>query len=299
MTRIAFLGLGAMGSRMAANLMEAGHSVTVWNRDRSKAEALATRGAAIAGTPKAAASCAEMVIAMVRDDEASRDIWLDPATGALAGMSPRTIAIECSTLTVAWVRALGAEAERRGIAFLDAPLAGSRPQAEARQLIFMVGGAASTLVVAEPVLKVMGSAVHHAGEIGAGAAVKLGVNALFGIQVAAVAEVLGMMQANGVSAAKAAEIIQATPVASPAAKGAFASMLSGAFAPMFPVELVEKDFGYVEAAGRAGRSDVPLASSTRAVLQRAVDAGLGADNLTGIARLYDGTASPRPRADGA
>jgi 3-hydroxyisobutyrate dehydrogenase len=90
-----------MGSRMAGNLIKAGHQLTVWNRDASKATPLAALGAAIAGTPKAAATGAEIVIAMVRDDGASRRVWLDAETGALAAMGRQAIAIDCSTLTVA------------------------------------------------------------------------------------------------------------------------------------------------------------------------------------------------------
>ncbi len=281
--KIAFLGLGAMGSRMASRLIDSGFEVTVWNRSPDRARPLADKGARIADTPKAATQGTDIVIAMVRDDEASRRVWLDPETGALAGMARGAIAIEMSTLTIAHVRALEAAAAKAGVRFLDAPLAGSRPQAEAGQLIFMAGGDPVTLEQARPALDVMGVAVHHAGATGTGAAVKLAVNALFGIQVAAMAELLGMLSANGADVAKAVEIIGATPVASPAAKAAAASMLAGAFAPMFPVELVEKDFGYMHAAGGEA---VPMADAARAVMQSAMAAGYGNDNLTGVVRLY-------------
>ncbi|MGH8430981.1 MAG: NAD(P)-binding domain-containing protein, partial [Solimonas sp.] len=105
MAKIAFLGLGAMGSRMAANLIKAGHHLAVWNRDTARGEPLAAQGADMVGTPKVAAVRADVVIAMVRDDEASRAVWLDADTGALAGMSRHAVAIDCSTLTVGWVQA--------------------------------------------------------------------------------------------------------------------------------------------------------------------------------------------------
>jgi 3-hydroxyisobutyrate dehydrogenase len=286
MTRLAFLGLGAMGSRMATNLIKAGHAITVWNRDVSKAEALAAAGAKMAGTPKAAAIGADIVIAMVRDDEASDRIWLDAETGALSGMAQGAIAVESSTLTISHVKTLATAASQRGIRFLDAPVAGSRPQAEAGQLIFMVGGDEATLAAVEPVLKAMGGAVHHAGTNGSGAAIKLAVNALFGIQVAALAEQIGILQKSGIDAARAIEIIGATPVASAAAKVAAAGMLGGQFNPMFPVELVEKDFGYVEASASTIQSKAPLAKATRSVMASAIAAGFGKDNLTGIVRLY-------------
>lgn len=283
MTRIAFLGLGAMGSRMAANLIKGGHEVTVWNRSSERVKPLADLGAATAGSPRAAAA-ADIVIAMVRDDEASRRVWLASDTGAAEGMAAGAVAVECSTLSVGWVRELGAHLASRRIAFSDAPLAGSRPQAEAGQLIFFVGGPEATVRRIMPVLTAMGSTVHAVGGVGAGVAVKLAVNALFGIQVAAMAEVIGLLKANGVDPARAIETIGATPVASEAAKGAAASMLVGSFAPMFPVELVEKDFGYIEAAAPA----MPVSKATRQVMKNAIATGLGGDNLTGVVRLYRG-----------
>lgn len=284
MTRIGFLGLGAMGSRMAANLIAAGHDLAVWNRDPSKAEGLAARGARPAATPRDAAAGADIVLAMVRDDEASRRVWSE--AGALDAMARDAVAVECSTLSLAWVRELGREARRRGIALLDTPVAGSRPQAEAAQLIFLAGGEAATLARVEPVLRAMGSAVHHAGPAGSGAAVKLAVNALFGIQVAATAELIGLLGASGIDIARGLELIGSTPVVSAAAKAAAAAMLAGNFAPSFPVELVAKDFAYIRDAGTAAGARLPLASATGAVLADAVAAGLGGDNLTALVRLY-------------
>ncbi len=286
MKNITILGLGAMGSRMAISLLKAGYSVTVWNRNAAKAVPLQALGARAADSPRAAASNADVVISMLRDDEASRRAWLDAAGGALAGMQAGSIAIESSTLMPTWIRELAAAATKYSVDFLDAPVAGSRPQAEAAQLIYLVGGAQEVLQRAEPVLKSMGGAVHHAGNAGSGAIVKLMVNALFGIQVAALAELLGLATRAGLDASKALEILSSTPVASPAAKLAGQSMLAKNFAPMFPVELAEKDFGYVlDAAAMAG-SGVPLTQSTHAVMRSALEHGLGGQNLTAVAQLY-------------
>jgi 3-hydroxyisobutyrate dehydrogenase-like beta-hydroxyacid dehydrogenase len=281
--RIAFLGLGAMGSRMAARLLAAGCQVTVWNRSAGAAAPLVAAGALAAATPREAALGAGIVFAMLRDDVASRAVWTPAEDGALAGLTPGALAIECSTLTVGWVRDLATHAAARGVRFLDAPLAGSRPQAEAGALIFLAGGDAADVARAEPVLRLMGGAVHHAGAQGAGAAVKLAVNALLGVQVAAMAELLGLMRANGVDDARALEIIAATPVCSPAAKAAAGAMLARNFAPLFPVALVEKDFGYLLAAGDAA---LPVAAATRGVMAQAIAQGMGSDNITAVARLY-------------
>jgi 3-hydroxyisobutyrate dehydrogenase len=286
MEKIAFLGLGEMGSRMAVNLVKAGHAVTVWNRSAAKAQPLAECGATVASSPRAAAGDADVAIAMVRDDAASHAAWLDPDHGALASLRVGSVAVECSTLSVGWVRELGREAVARRVGFLDAPVVGSRPQAEAAQLIFLAGGAPEDLERIRAILGAMGGAIHHAGPCGNGTAVKLAVNALFSIQVGAVAELIGMLRAAGVDAGRALEIIAATPVASPAAKAAASAMLAGAFRPMFPAELAEKDFACLARTANEHHARTPITEAARAVFQEAVAKGFGADNLTGIVRLY-------------
>jgi 3-hydroxyisobutyrate dehydrogenase len=277
MTRIAFLGLGAMGTRMAGRLIAAGHEVTVWNRTP-----MPLTGAALAGTPAAAVTGAEMVITMLRDDAASGAVW----SQALAAMMPGAIGIEASTVTPAHVRALHADAAARGVAFLDAPVAGSRPQAEAGQLIFMAGGAAPDLARAEPILLAMGGAVHHAGAAGAGAMVKLMLNSLFGAQLAVMAELIGLAAQAGIDPARAAEIIGATPVASPAVKGAAAAMLAGQFAPAFPIDLVEKDFALVLQTGGQVAAGLPVTEAVHDAYAAAKAEGHGGDNITGIVQRY-------------
>lgn len=284
MANVTVLGLGAMGSRMAVRLLDAGHRVTVWNRSPARAELLAARGASIAASPLEGVEDAEFAIAMLRDDEASRKVWLGPS-GALAGLPGGTVAIESSTLTIGWMRELSERCEARGTLFLDAPVTGSRPQAEAGQLIYFVGGEASVVARAEPVLKAMGGAVHHAGPAGNGAALKLALNTLFGVQVAVLAELLPMLRRAGVDVERATDILGQTPVMSPAARGAAAGMLARTFTAQFPVELVEKDFGYL----LVEVSDAPLSRATRAVFAQAIERGFGGDNLTSVIRLYEAT----------
>lgn len=176
MTKIAFLGLGAMGSRMAPHLIAAGHELVVWNRDAVKAAPPVAIGAKSASSPRQAVRDAEFVIAMLRDDEASRRMWFADEDGALAAMTAQATAIECSTLSLRWIGELALQCRARNVPFLDAPLAGSRPQAEARQLIFMAGGETADLRRAEPLLLAMGAALHHVGPTGSGMALKLALN---------------------------------------------------------------------------------------------------------------------------
>jgi 3-hydroxyisobutyrate dehydrogenase len=270
---ITFLGQGAMGVRMADRLEAAGHTVTRWNRTGA------------GQTPRAAVAEANIVIAMLRDDAASRSVWLDPDSGALAGLRSDALAIDSSTLTVAYVRDLAAAAAAQGRAFIDAPVLGSRPQAEAGQLVHLVGGAEPDVARAAPVLAALGAKQLHVGPVGQGAALKLIANTLFGIQVAAMAELLGRMPALSLDPATALSLLAETPLLSAAAQGAAGLMLAGKDAPMFPVELVAKDFGYAigESAGA-----MPIASAAASVFASAIAQGLGDLNLTAVRQLYAG-----------
>src|SRR5262249_48988081 len=155
-------------------------------------------GAKAAATPRDAAQGNEFVMSMVRDDEASRHVWLDAEVGALAGMQGDAIAIESSTLTPAWVLALAAAMRKRGMTLLDAMVSGSTPQAERGQLVFLVGGDVEPLRRAEPLLMNLGSSVQHAGPVGSGALAKLATNTLMGVQLSTLAELIGMLRRHGV-----------------------------------------------------------------------------------------------------
>ena len=280
---VALLGLGAMGSRMGARVLSAGHTLTVWNRTPERAADLVASGATLASTPREAASGAQVVVAVVRDDEASREVWSGPE-GAAAGLSPEAVAVEASTLTPARAREW---AEATGPArCIEAPVVGSRPQAEAGALVSLVGGPPEALEAARPVLETWSKAVRHAGGHGAGATLKLAVNALFAIQAAAFAETLGTLKASGVDMQTAADFLGGLPIASPAATRLVGLMGAGDWAPNFPVELVEKDLRYAEAhAGSVGAS-VPVASGAREAFARAVREGYGRDDIAGVAQLY-------------
>jgi 3-hydroxyisobutyrate dehydrogenase len=222
---------------------------------------------------------------MVRDDEASRQVWLAPEDGALPAMSKDQVGIESSTLSTGGVRELSAAFADRRISFLDAPVVGTRAQADAKTLIHVVGGDAELVERAKPIFSAIGGAVHHAGPSGSGTALKLVVNALLGIQVAALGELLAAAERMGLDPRRAGEILVEMPSCSASAKGVTLAMLSRNFAPAFPVELVAKDFGYllrdtaIEAA--------PVSAAAGFVFERAIATGLAAENMTAVAKLYE------------
>ena len=249
---VSVLGLGAMGARMARKLLDAGHAVTVWNRTPRALEDADLGAATTADSPRAAAAASDVVISMVRDDDASRSVWSD----ALEGVTSKALVLEMSTLTPDRARELGGAVLEAGGRFLDAPVVGTRPHVEAGVLTVLVGGEASALEDARPVLDAFAGTVRHVGPVGAGMAAKLAVNALFAVQAGAVAEMLAALEAEGIAPADAAELLASMPTASPAAARLGELMAQGATAPNFPVRLVAKDLGYavrlIEAAGAGG-----------------------------------------------
>lgn len=256
MNSIAFLGVGTMGAGMAGRLLEAGFTVAVWNRHRDRTDALVARGARAADSPKAAASGADLVISMVADDAASRAVWLGP-DGALAGAARGTIAIESSTLSPAWIGELAGHAAKAGCELLDAPVTGSRTHAASGDLLFLVGGPAAALERARPALAAMGSrGIVHLGPTGSGARLKLINNFVCGVQAAALAEAVALIERLGLDPAQAFPVLSDGAPGSPLVKGVGQRMLKHDYAVNFALGLMHKDLSYAIAEG--ARAGVPL-----------------------------------------
>ncbi|WP_437800086.1 NAD(P)-dependent oxidoreductase [Sorangium sp. So ce693] len=284
--KVAFLGLGAMGGRMASRLVNDDIELKVWSRSGVPSWA-SSLGAFAARTPADASRDADAVFAMVTDDDASRSVWLDDDVGALRAMRSGAVIVECSTLSPGWVSTLAGRAKDAGLEFIDAPVVGSRPHAERGNLIFLVGGDEAVLEPLRPILGRMGGAVKHIGASPAGAYAKLIVNTLFGVQVAALAEILGFAARARLDTAALMHALEGLPVLSPAASSAATGMLARRFEPMFPVSLAAKDLRYaLEAAERVG-GDLPVARGASEVFDRGLAGGLRDENLTAVARLYD------------
>ena len=215
----------------------------------------------------------------------------------LEALRPGAVCVVAGTLTPARVRVLSDKVTAAGGVLLDAPVAGSTPQTEAGVLRSLVGGPAEALEVVRPVLETWSGAVVHAGPVGAGATLKLMVNGLFATQVAAMAELLTLAEAQGCPPASLLELLADTPVCSPAAAHMARRMLQSDHPSQFPVRLVEKDLRYVVAA-TGGPVVGPVSEAARAVFAGLVDQGLGEANLTvvGWHRLRTGRDRGRERA---
>ncbi len=285
MSRIAFIGLGAMGSRMATRLLQAGHQVTVTNRTLTAAEPLSQLGASIASSPAEAARDADVVIAMVRDDEASRSIWTNSDHGALSTMNRSAIAVDMSTLTPEWTRELNVACHAVGISFVEAPVVGTRPHAENGALTVLAAGGQEVVEGLESIFSAFSSTTHFMGDVGSAAVTKLAVNSMFAIQVAALSDVLGMMGRSGISLEKSADVLSSMATASPAANFIAGRITAGVRDPNFPVELVAKDLDYAaKTVERQGGSNDQIQAALRA-FEAALDSGFGGEDIGSVSRM--------------
>ncbi|WP_169739321.1 NAD(P)-dependent oxidoreductase [Rheinheimera texasensis] len=289
--KIAFLGLGAMGSRMANRMLDAGHDLTVWNRTESAAYPLMQKGARIAVTPAAAVCEADLVFSMVRDDIASKYVWSDSGTGALKTIREGAIAIDCSTLSFEWVKQLSILMHKKNISFIEAPVSGSRPAAENGQLVFFAAGDKTLIERVKPTLLLLGNQINLVGDIGCGAVTKLFTNALLGTQVALFAELLGACREHSLSATSILKAISTTSVWAPVANYLSMSMLAEEYSPQFPVELLNKDLGYTTALSK---HHMPVVNTVLGIFQRAAQRGYAEENMTAVAKLYQ-TSESFPR----
>jgi 3-hydroxyisobutyrate dehydrogenase len=279
--RVAFLGLGTMGGGMAANLLKAGFPLTVYNRTVAKAEALVSAGARLAPTPAEAARGASVVIAMLADDTASREIWLGQ-NGALEAAGKGAILIESSTVSSGWIAELAEVAAKHGADFLDAPVSGSRMQAEAGQLSFLVGGSDAAVAAATPVLKAMSKEIVHLGSAGCGSKMKLINNFLCGVQVASLAEGLTWIERSGLDRDKALAVLKAGAPGSPLLGAISARMASQNYEVNFLLKLMTKDLLYAQNEAACCNVDLKTAEVARRLFETAIDQGYAEADMSSV-----------------
>lgn len=215
MARIAFVGLGRMGSGMAARLLQSGHELVVWSRSPGRVEPLVAGGAHPAASPAEAVTGADAVFAMLSDDDASRAVWLGPQ-GVLAGqVRPGGFAIECSTLSHRWVMELALLVRAKGLRYLDCPVTGLPDAAASGGLTLLVGADDDDLAAAGELLRPLAGQVLHFGPVGAGTAYKLIVNLIGAVQIAGVAEGLAIAERAGLDRDQVVAALATGQAASP------------------------------------------------------------------------------------
>jgi 3-hydroxyisobutyrate dehydrogenase len=269
---------------MARNLRKAGFHLTVYNRTRERAEQLAETGAQIADTPALAVADAAVVVSILADDDASRAAWLGP-NGALRAMRAGSVVVECGTVSPEWVKQLHDEAQARGLRMMDAPVTGSRPQANAGELTFLVGADPATLEAVRPVLDAMSKSIIHLGPVGSGALLKLINNFLCGVQVASFAEALAWIERSSLDRAQALDFLKGGAAGSGIFKGMSERMTARTYEVNFLLRLMDKDLRYAQQAAAASDIELTTAACSRRLFEQAEAEGYGERDMSSVVEV--------------
>ena len=297
--QVAFLGLGIMGSRQAANLARAGHELTVWNRTREKADAWAAEhGGAVADTPAEAARAADVVISMVVDGAQVEDVLLRDGDGAVHGAREGALFVDMSTIAPADTRRIGAALAERGIAFVDAPVTGSAPKAEDGTLTIMAGGGDDAVGRAWPLFEVMGEKVVHAGPLGHGEAIKLINNAVAAVNAATLAQALVVGEHLGLDLDRLVEVMGAGSGNSTMLALKATPMRERDYAPLFKLEHMLKDVRLCLAQAEEAGTPFQIATLAEALYSAGAAAGFGEQDFAAVMevaiRLAGDAPAPEP-----
>lgn len=292
MTQIAFIGLGHMGLPMARNLLNAGHTLSVFDLVASAVNELAAQGARAASSAADAVSSAEVVISMLPASRHVEGLYLGDA-GLLSVIAPGSLILECSTIAPEAARKVHQAAAARGIALLDAPVSGGTAGAAAGTLTFMVGGDAATLERARPILANMGKNIFHAGPEGAGQVAKVCNNQLLAVHMIGTAEAMALGVANGLDPATLAEIMRQSSGGNwslekynpwpgvmpntPASKD---------YRDGFAAELMTKDLGLAQEAAQATASSTPMGALALQLYRLLLKQGQGKLDFSAVQKLF-------------
>ncbi len=285
MKKIAVLGLGIIGGGIARNLLGRGFPVVVWNRTPERAEPFRALGAGVAANPAAAAHGADVVIDAVTDVDASRGVWTGEQ-GALAAMAPGSIAVECATLTVKWIRELNGLAAGRGLAFVDCPVTGGREGAEKGTLTLLTGVEEAVLASVQPVLEAYSAHIFRFGPPGMGMAYKLINNLMLASQILVTGEGFAFADRCGLDLSLTAEAIQTGAMASPIVKSKLPLILKRDFSDTnFALRWMLKDLRYgLEYAAELGLR-LPAAERVCELFAEADARGWGGMDYSAVADL--------------
>lgn len=284
MTRIGFVGLGVMGQGMVANLLSHGHDVTVWNRTVGRTAEAVARGATVADSLPDLVTTVEVVMCCLADDAAVADVVLgdggvvslidrDQAVVDLSTVSPETTAHEAAAFA------------DRGAAFIDAPVFGSRNEANAGGLWVVVGGENSAVARVSPLLSAISETVHHLGPVGSGTKMKLVGNLVVAAQLEALGEALALAKKAGLPLTTVLEVFAVTDFRSPIFDGVGAAVLADDYSPHFALALMRKDARLVRDFAESLGVSIPGSDATRRTIERAVDEGWGAENASALIKI--------------
>ena len=260
-TRLGFVGIGNMGSRMAKRLLEHGYQVNAYNRSRETAEALVKYGATVADSIAELASKADVILSSLTNDDAVKSVYSDPE-GVFAHVRRGSAIIEMSTVLPATSRELYELSRKAAVKFLDSPVSGSTPAAEEGTLTLFCGGDEELFQAAQPIFSSIASQYFYLGGSGSGTAMKLVANTLLGVGMQAIAESVALGQKEGLDRHRLLEVLSHTAVIAPAHLGKLPRADRGDYSAQFAIRLMKKDFGLV--LETAAASGVPMPATAAA-----------------------------------
>ena len=286
MESIAYLGMGTMGSGMAANLVRAGYPVTVWNRTPEKCEPLVEMGAEQAETPQEAVEDVNVIMYCLSNDDAVKSL-LTGDEGLLAGAHSNQIAVDMSTVHPVTSRWEAEAYGQRGVEFLDAPVFGSKGEAEAGGLWILVGGNEGVFEHVRPILEPLSASVHYMGGTGKGTSMKLVGNLIVAAQMEAVGEALVLAKKSGLDLHDVMDVLDVVDFRSPLISGVGRSVIERDFSVSFALKHMLKDANLIAYLAEQLRSPVPGAATVREVLKAAVNQGWGEENASAVVKALE------------
>lgn len=284
---ITFIGLGIMGSRMAANLIKNGANLTVYNRSQDAAVALRQQGAKVAHSPSEAVAEADIVFSMLSTPEVVEAIFFGQK-GALSAMKANSIWADCTTVNPSFSLRSAREAQIHNIRFLDAPVAGTKPQAQNAELVFFVGGKKALLAEVESYLKHMGNKVLNIGETGKGASFKMLVNIMLAQSMLIFSESILLGEKMGIDKDFLLNIIPNLVVSAPFTKFKAEMVRSGDYEVQFPLEWMQKDLHLAAVTAYELQQPLYLANLTKEIYAAANQSGLGRKDFAAIHQYLEG-----------
>lgn len=281
--KVAFIGMGTMGAAMALNLLQAGHQLTVHNRNREREEPVAAAGAARAASPAQAAQDAEVIVTCVSDTPDVEGVLLGPE-GVIHGAAAGAVVVDTSTISPGATRRFAAALAEKGVGMIDAPMSGGSEGAIKATLVFMVGGAEADLNKALPVLRAMGKRITHVGPIGAGQVTKAINQAILAGYYLSTAEGLVLGMKAGLDMEKVVQAISGGACDSWVLNFRSGNMIKNQYPLGFRVSLHRKDLRIaLEAAGEVGAA-LPIAGMVAQIENALVGRGFGDEDVSALAR---------------
>ncbi len=282
--KIGFMGLGIMGAPMAMNLHRAGFPLAVYNRSPEKAKPLAELGVEVASSPGSLAQATDVLILMVTGPEAIQDL-LWGAEGAFRELQTGKALINMSSVPPRFTRELGAMLSARGVTFIDAPVSGSKKPAEDGTLIILAGGPEAAVKQVTPLLSAMGKRVVYCGEAGQGSMMKMTINLLLGLMMAALGETVNFGQAGGLSLETILEVVHSGPLSCGLYQLKTEMLKAGEFPPQFPLKHMTKDAKFIIDTAYETGAAAPLGHLLLHLFRLGVSKGLGEQDFAAIARV--------------